>query len=121
MGAGIALRLVPGGAVGIGIVLKLAGEGGDEELNGETSVLVEVDVNVEGSLVGNRANILLFTGRAVERIGVCASTLSACRGNMFLRHMTISTPQLCVKQTKNSPGPRHFHILHLHPGSLPRQ
>ena len=120
MGAGIALRLVPGGAVGIGIVLKLAGEGGDEELNGEESVLVEVDVNVEGPLVGNRANILL-TGRAVERIGVCASTLSACRGNMFLRHMTISTPQWCAKQTKNSPGPRHFHILHLHPGSLPRQ
>ena len=52
------------------VLLELAGED-EDEVTREESVLVEVDV--EGSSIGNQANI--STRKAVVRIGVRASTL----------------------------------------------
>lgn len=54
------------------VFLELAGED-EDEVTGEEGVLVEVDVDVEVSSIGNQANI--STRKAVVRIGVRASTL----------------------------------------------
>ena len=85
------LRFVPQKVVGIGIVLESPGEGGEDakdevEVDDEESVRAELDV--EGSSIGDPANILTRRPSCpVVRIGVRASlssTLSACSGNTFL-------------------------------------
>ena len=104
------LRFVPQNVVGIGIVLESPGEGGEDardedEVDGEESVRAELDV--EGSSIGDPANILTRRPSCpVVRIGVRASlssTLSACRGNTFLWTCdpSISTTAQCkIQNTK---------------------